>query len=146
MIEDPLIDQPMRTKDRSLFAQDWIPKSCFQIKIIKPSRDSFNSSLQELALSRWKRILFTHSFDHPLGQAVTAYWAGIFYKKYPRFFETGAFSCPPLLDENFYSFSLKQSPNFIPPKGFGFGFTEALKKEKLAKMALDQKIGYTDAV
>ena len=124
-VEDPS-SVPIEKEDKNLLAQDWIPFSHFQIKIVKPSRDSAQSLLKELALSCWKRLIFTHSFDHPLGQTAAAFHAGIFYKNHPRFFETGALTHS-LFQIN--SYPLHQGPDFVPPIGFGFGFSDSLKKE-----------------
>jgi len=124
-VEDPNLTQ-VEKEDKNLLAQDWIPSSHFQIKIIKPSRDSTKSLLKELSLSHWKRLIFTHSFDHPLGQTATAFHAGIFYKNHPRFFETGALTHSL---SQIGSYFLQQGPDFVPPAGFGFGFSDSLKKE-----------------
>ena len=128
-IEDPLPGELWDRSDQKLWAQDWIPSLHSQIKIVKPSRDCLNLLIKELGLPRWKRIVFTHSFDHLLGQAVTAYWAGLFYKRHPQFFETGSFTCSPLSPIDSYPLYSKLSPDFIPPAGFGFGFSDSLKKE-----------------
>ena len=130
-VEDPLVsNSAFEKEDRSLFAQDWLPCSGFQIKIVKPSRDSLQDLLKELAFFRWKRLVFTHSFDHPLGQTATAFWAGLFYKNYSRFFETGAFTNSQFVEMDSYPLNPKQGPDFVPPSGFGLGFADSLKKEK----------------
>ena len=120
------IEDPKGPTGFAPLAEDWQADTCAKIKIAKPSRDSIiHLSRQPLA---WKRIVFTHSFDHPLGQVSTAFWAGLFYKFYPQFFETGAFL-------NFQSETIKgyeiesKGSDFISPKGFGFGFSSALKSE-----------------
>ena len=66
-IEDPLADKAFKKEDKNLFAQDWTPCSPVQIKIIKPSRDSLKELPTKEILQKWKRLIFTHSFDHPLG-------------------------------------------------------------------------------
>ena len=142
-IEDPQLEKnSFNPKEKLLFAGDWESSPYFQIRIIKPSRDSLNLLIKQLALFRWKRVVFTHSFEHPLGQAITAFWAGLFYKYYPHFFETGAFvsgagcgqatSTPRLLAsaEEERTYRLEQEGPFKPPQGFGFGFGHSLKKEK----------------
>ena len=129
-IEDPLPEKSSFGKqEQSLFAQDWINSPHFQIKIVKPSRDRLDFLIKELALFRWKRIIFTHSFDHPLGQAISAFWAGAFYKRYNRFFETGAFINTSLEEIASYPINSKTGAHFSPPGGFGFGFSDALTKE-----------------
>ena len=120
-IEDPKAPAP-----RAFSAEDWILCPSSQIKIIKSSRDS----VKDLANSwpRWKRIIFTHSFDHPLGQVISAFWAGLFYKYYPSFFETGAFISSAFERPKNYELQIK-GDSLIAPAGFGFGFSKALKNE-----------------
>ena len=126
-IEDPLEKTFLKKEEKKLFAEDWRVSPHFQIKIIKPSRDSLKDILKGVASSRWKRLIFTHSLDQPLGQVTTAFWAGSFYKSQPSFFETGAFTHSLFKVD---SYPLSQGPEFIPPNGYGFGFTDSLKKEK----------------
>ena len=129
-IEDPRPEKSSFEKqEQSLFAQDWINSPHFQIKIVKPSRDRLDFLIKELAFFRWKRIIFTHSFDHPLGQVISAFWAGVFYKYYNGFFETGAFVNSSLEEIASYPLNQKTEAHFSPPCGFGFGFSDALKKE-----------------
>lgn len=130
-IEDPCSDKGSREeKNQNLFAQDWLNSPHYQIKIVKPSRDRLDLLIKELAFFRWKRLVFTHSFDHPLGQVASAFWAGVFYKNYNCFFETGAFRHFLLPGENSYPLNQSRGPGFSPPSGFGFGFSDSLKKEK----------------
>ena len=136
-IEDPLERIGFKNEEKSVFAEDWISSAQLKIKIIKASRDSFKDLLKGLASFRWKRMIFTHSFDHPLGQVTTAFWAGKFYKVHPSFFETGAFTHPFFKSK---AYPLKAGPKFIPSQGFGFGFGASLKKRKMEKMALKSNI------
>lgn len=127
-IEDP---HPLNLdrKDHPLFAQDWISNPHFQIKIVKPARDSWKILIKEMALSRLKRVVFTHSFNHPLGQVTDAFWTGVFYKNYAGFFETGGLVCSALKEQSLYPLNQKNPALFSPPTGFGFGFGDSLKKE-----------------
>lgn len=128
LIEDPLLEKKLQTAQScNLFAQDWLNSSSFPIKIVKPSKDCLKNLIKQLAFFRWKRLIFTHSLDHPLGQVVSAFWAGQFYKNYSRFFETGAFVSSSLVHVD--SYPLKIQPNFSAPSGFGFGFGDSLEKE-----------------
>ena len=128
-VEDPLVHRNPLKEERKLLAQDWMPSPHFQIKIVKASRDSVKDLLRGLASSRWKRLVFTHSFDHPLGQAVSAFWAGFFYRQYPHWIETGAFLNFQL--EKLQNYKLEsKGDTLIAPQGFGFGFGDSLKKEK----------------
>ena len=128
-IEDPQL-LTFQKKDNQLFAQDWISHFRFQIKIVKASRDDMGLLEKELSFFRWKRLIFTHSFDHPLGQSISAFWSAKFYKNHPSFFETGAFTNFQLLELDSYPLHPKQALFFSPPSGFGFGFSSSLKKEK----------------
>ena len=133
-IEDPLLDKSSLEKsDQSLFAQDWLKSPHFQIKIIKASRDSLKFLIKELACFRWKRLIFTHSLDHPLGQVISAFWAGQFYKNYQIFFETGGLINSSLIEKTDYCLNQKKGPHFLTPSGFGFGFSNSLAKEKWKK-------------
>lgn len=123
-IEDP---DPSSVKKLSLAAEDWL---CFKkapLRILKPGRDFVLRDLKKF-LNK-KRIVFTHSFDHPFGQAINAFWAGCFYKSYPQFTETGG-----LMDfhlKDLKNYPLKKEGLFLKaPKAYGFGFGDSLKKEK----------------
>ena len=129
-IEDPRLKRAsFEQKEKILFAGDWKSSPYFQIRIIKPSRDRLDLLIKELALFRWKRVIFTHSFDHPLGQLISAFWAGQFYKRHNSFFETGGLADLRLKEKAGYPLSQKTGPRFSPPGGFGFGFGSSLKKE-----------------
>ena len=125
------IEDPKEPIDFAPLAEDWSRQSFSKIKIIKPARDSIVNLSQQA--SHWKRIIFTHSFDHSLGQVSSAFWAGLFYKYYPQFFETGAFLNFQLETVKGYEIESRGSA-FIKPKGFGFGFSQALKNENWQKM------------
>ena len=123
-IEDPELSS---IEDESLIAEDWLSLKKAPVRIVKPGRD-FVLNDRAYLLNK-KKVVFTHSFDHPLGQVITAFWAGSFYKSYPSFFTAGGF-----LD--FYLQELKEYPlekegcYLKAPSGFGFGFDKSLKKEK----------------
>ncbi|MGI9548761.1 MAG: hypothetical protein ACR2M7_02110 [Bdellovibrionales bacterium] len=125
-IEDPSLDSQTVNKEDH-FAQDWIP-NLFPIKIAKPSRDSLESILQGVASSRWRKVIFTHSFDHPLGQAASAFWAAQFYLRYPSLFEVSGLKCLSFEDNPFY-FHKTKDPFFEKPEGLGFGFDRLLSHQ-----------------
>ncbi len=133
-IEDPFLDiQKIKEEDCSFFAEDWVFNSRCKIRIVKPTRDCLDGVTKELAFSRWKRIVFTHSFDHPLGQATSAYWAAKFYQIHPSFFETSALKCFAFEENNFY-FHNSKNPFLEIPKGFGFGFDKCLQAENWKRL------------
>jgi len=123
-IEDPIMDT---CAEDWTFAEDWRFQNHFKIKIAKPARDSLLSLIQGVASARWNKIIFTHSFDHPLSQVVSAFWAAQFYKIYPSFFKTSGLKCLAFKDHPFY-FHKSDNPFFSTPKGFGFGFDQQLKE------------------
>ena len=126
-IEDPF-GAPSSGSDSRLFAEDWLLNRAFSIKIAKPARDSLESLTKGLAASRWKRVVFTHSLEHPLGQAASAFHGARFYQNHGFLFEAGAFKCLSFYEEIF-CLNVNPDPVFRPPKGSGFGFGEALKRE-----------------
>jgi len=127
-IEDPLEKTFLTATECRLFAEDWSHPSPFKIKIAKPSRESSQSLYCGLASNQWKRIIFTHSFDHPLGQVISAFNAGKFYQNQNHLFETGAFKCFSLENKDF-EFDKSRGPVFKAPLGQGFGFDEILRKQ-----------------
>lgn len=129
-IEDPIICKNIKQKSTHLFAEDWTSSLTFKIKIFKATRDNFKKLTKDVTRFRWNRVIFTHSFDHPLGQAAAAYRAGFFYKIHSHFFETGAFKNLALCPLKYYQQDHALSPEYKPAAGFGFGFDSALKKEK----------------
>lgn len=123
-IEDP---DPASFKEISLAAEDWL---CFKkapLRILKPGRD-FVLREEKKFLNK-KRIVFTHSFDHPLGQMVNAFWAASFYKSHPQFIETGG-----LMDfhlKELKNYPLKKEGLFLKAStAYGFGFGDSLKQEQ----------------
>ena len=128
-IEDPF-DKPLSFvgDGADVFAQDWIvnPRSC--IRVVKPSRDFLQRIIKDIPARPWKKIVFTHSQETLLGQAVTAWSAGVFYRKYPRFRAVGAFKCFSFKKSRWTS-NGDRTPFFKPPAGFGLGFGYLLEKE-----------------
>ena len=128
-IEDPFKNpENFSGQDSHLFAEDWIsfPRSAF--RIVKPSRDSLDSLMQQIPNRQWRGIIFTHSQETLLGQAATAWQAGTFYKNYPSFRRTGAFKCYSFKKHK-WTLNEKSHPVFQPPSGFGLGYGSLLEKE-----------------
>ncbi len=132
-IEDPFRDSYKMEKNPCFFAEDWRPNDCSKIRIVKPSRDSLESVTKGLAFSRWKRVIFTHSFDHPLGQAASVFWASKFYQIHPSLFETSALKCFAFKKNKFY-FHKTENPFLEIPRGFGFGFDRYLQEENWKRL------------
>ena len=126
----------------SFFASDWKTSvftsglktnPIFRTQIIKPSRDSLRDLYYKLARGLFNRVIFTHSFDHPLGQAISAYWAAQFYKNYPRLFEVSGLKCLKFIENDFF-FHKDRGPKFQAPTGYGFGFDEILEKQNWKRL------------
>lgn len=125
-IEDPFISpSDFKKEGLSFFAEDWIQNPSSFIRIVKPLRDSVS---QISAESRWKRVLFTHGFDHPLGQMANVFLAAQFYKKHPSLKETGGFKCF-AYEDNDFCFRQDRSSHFKLPEGFGLGFQKELENQ-----------------
>ena len=138
-IEDPLPDKATSSESH-LFAQDGIVIPGARIRVIKASRDRYDLLTKTADFSFWKRWIFTHSLNHPLGQAISAFWAGRFYKNHKRFFETGGF-IPPFSLKSAGPYTLNhKGPVFMPPQGFGWGFSQALKKEKWKRLGVRARV------
>lgn len=124
-IEDPFsLLESDRIKNQKWFAWDWVPNKSSQIRIIKPLRGD-----RDFLYPSIKRIIFTHSMDHPLGQVATAFQAGRFYRDYPDYFETCGLKWLSPEKSDFVLHS-NRDPVFHPPFGFGFGFQEELNRQK----------------
>lgn len=132
-IEDPGPHFKYQNRASVRFADDWKTNPFCRTKIAKPSRDYLGKLNSSLARAQFQRVIFTHSFDHPLGQATSAFWAAQFYKIHPAFFETSGLKCLNLKEDEF-SFHQDLGPKFQTPHGFGFGFDEALKARQWERL------------
>ena len=133
LIEDPFSSSlDFQLNPSPLFAEDWNKNPYSSIRIAKPSRDSHSMLVKNKAQSRWSRVVFTHSFDHPLGQVANIFYAAQFYKIYPSLQEIGGFQCL-AYEENEFIIPQLSSSCFIPPSGFGFGFQNVLLKQQWKK-------------
>jgi hypothetical protein len=86
-------------------------------------------------LHRYRKVMFTHSLNHPLGQVAALWEAARFYKKYPALIQAGGFA--KVNSPAFKPFNAVwnwQGSQPKPAPGLGFGFDqqlEALKWERL---------------
>ena len=128
-IEDPFKNPENFSRQNSrLFAEDWIAHPGSAVRVVKPSRDSVDSLVQQLPHRQWKKIVFTHSQETLLGQAATAWQAGGFYKNYPSFWQTGAFKSHSFKKHK-WTLNEKSHPVFKSPAGFGLGYGSFLETE-----------------
>ena len=124
-IEDPFpSDELSGINPDKLFAWDWTPNKFSQIRIIKPLRGD-----KDFLQPSIKRLIFTHSMDHSLGQAAAVFIAGQFYLNHPGYFETCGLKWLSPEKRDFVLHS-NRDPVFRPPPGFGFGFQEELNRQK----------------
>jgi o-succinylbenzoate synthase len=100
-------------------AWDWLPAKNCNIKIVKPTRDNL-----ELVRTD-RRVIFTHSFGHLLGQATSLWTAARFYKRFPNCLEICG-----LMPSEETPLWPHQGPQLMPPKGLGFGLDEMLSTVK----------------
>lgn len=102
------------------------------ILVIKPAIDPLESLIENI---HEKRFYLTTYLDHPLGQSVAAYFAGIFYSHFPNNILTCGLLTHKIYEENPYSIEITTKTNeFSHAKGNGFGFDELLKKEKWQRL------------
>ena len=103
-IEDPAMDDLEGLSGP--WADDWVEQDGAEVVICKPARDA--PEQEDIN----KRIIFTHSLDHPLGQAAALWTAARFYRYYPDRAEVCGLGMGTAM--------LK------PPTGIGFGYGEML--------------------
>lgn len=118
MIEDPWSGPGEDFENPTLLFSDWKENPAWQGKVVKPARHTGELD------PRWRRIVFTHSLDHPFAHACAIWEAARFYKRFPRMFEPCGF----FRSENSSFFSDWKSfgPRLSPSKGSGFGFDDQL--------------------
>jgi O-succinylbenzoate synthase len=117
MIEDPW--RGKGTLEDNRFYSDWVDG--WQGKVFKPARDESFLLQHEF---NFKRVMFTHSLDHPIGQAAAMWEAAKFYQKYPQLRQVCGFS----KTRGFESWDWESvGPRRKPPSGLGFGFDDQLK-------------------
>jgi O-succinylbenzoate synthase len=120
-IEDPYsTSEPCEVPSRLLFS-DWVRNPHWLGRIAKPSR--------EFVMPTGRPIAFTHSLNHPIGQAAAIWEAARFYKRYPQLKQTCGF---PLVEAKAF-----QKCNLLwnrtgailkPAPGLGFGFDAVLRE------------------
>lgn len=119
-IEDPWHGLGGEFEHPSLLFQDWGHDSRWKSRILKPARDICDGG------ETWARVIFTHSLDHPLGQAAALWEAARFYKKRPGLKEVGGFPQDLHSFKDYYHNWQSNGPRRKPTPGHGFGFDEQL--------------------
>lgn len=118
-VEDPVNDGELLT--RGPWAMDWKELLTAPIRVVKPSRDGTEE------LGRFQRVVFTHSLDHPLGQACAAWAAARYYQQKPKQIEVCGLADPGIFEvPDFNKAWPSAGPRMKPVPGTGFGFDEIL--------------------
>lgn len=126
-VEDPTNGEAL--KYDGPWANDWKNQPRAQIRVLKPAREP----LGDLAL--YDRVIFTHSMDHPLGQACAAWTASRFHADHPKKLEVcGLLSSGLYEPEEFSREWSNEGPRMKATGGTGFGFDELLEGLKWEKI------------
>lgn len=140
-VEDPCAEDSLGIDGP--WASDWRSLAEASIRILKPARDKSTrdkwtrdrSSRDKLpqdkvaSLDQYQRVLFTHSLDHPLGQAFALWQAAQSYQLWncsPEICGLAAPECyqPDMFSEYWHS----EGPVMFAPSGLGIGFDEILAR------------------
>jgi o-succinylbenzoate synthase len=122
-IEDPSGD--LRVTTPGPWADDWHRNPESFIKVVKPARDGIEQP------GRYRRIVFSHSLDHSLGQACALWSAARFYLDYPQYADTCGLAAGDVYEPDEFSSKWQtQGARQKPTPGFGFGFDETLESRK----------------
>ncbi len=113
-VEDPTHSEPLTIAGP--WANDWYRQPQARIGIVKPARESVDD------IPLYDRLVFTHSLDHPLGQACAVWTAAQYYAAHPAKREVCGLS------------GIDEGPQMsaIPGTGFGYdGMLNELEWERL---------------
>ena len=109
-----------------------VDPSAFDVLILKPTIQDVAKVMRRYAVLDHPLVL-THYMDHPLGQSIAGWWAYWTKEKFGnRVLECGLQSRGIFEESEFHLSS--DSPQFIPPKGSGWGFDELLCELKWTKL------------
>lgn len=130
-VEDPWSpgDNSKTLNERAPLASDFVLNSQWPIRIIKPARDLFKTSKLH------QRVIFTHSMEHPVGQAFALWFASRFHRDHPQKKEVhGVSPNHPYESFEFSQLWTESGPRPKPPQGQGVGFTDLLKEQRWISM------------
>jgi O-succinylbenzoate synthase len=120
LIEDPYPTQESCQVPSHLLFSDWVVNSNWPGIIVKPAR--------EFIVPTGQPIVFTHTLNHPIGQAGAIWEAARFFKNYPKLKRMCGF---PLVESKvfapFNQLWNRQDATLKPAPGAGFGFDAALR-------------------
>lgn len=109
------------------WARDWFAQSDAKIRIVKPARESTEG------LEHFERVVFTHSLDHPLGQACALWAAARYYARHPERREVCGLAAHAKVD-GFSELWHCTGPRMKPTPGIGFGFDDLLHDLRWEKL------------
>ena len=107
-----------------------VDTKAFRVLVLKPSFQNIPQVVERYTPLA-HTLVVTHSMDHPLGQSIAGWWAyWIKDKLKDRVIECGLQSRDLFEDKGPLSEFLRpiHSPQFIPPKGLGWGFDKPLDR------------------
>jgi O-succinylbenzoate synthase len=120
-VEDPVAQG--RLNLQGPWADDWKPQECARIRVLKPARESL------VDLDVYRRVIFTHSLDHPMGQAAALWTAANFYSLRPKLTEAcGLAGVDAYEKDEFSRLWFCEGPRLKPTMGIGFGFNVVLEE------------------
>ena len=126
-VEDPVREGRLET--RGPWANDWFLQEGASIRVVKPAREETED------LSSYRRVVFTHSLDHPIGQAAAAWSAAKHYTHHPKVMEVCGLTAPLMYEPNAFSQAWScAGPRLKPTPGTGFGFNELLESIKWERL------------
>jgi O-succinylbenzoate synthase len=123
-VEDPIANGNFQTDGP--WAEDFIKKNEFSkvnppVRVVKPMREELEN------LEEYRRVVFTHGLDHPLGQASALWSAAQYYRRHPQQLEVCGLGAPTrYLQSDFSKAWSCTGPRMKPVPGTGFGFDELL--------------------
>lgn len=118
-VEDPLDNADLKIEGP--WANDWKKQSRAQIRIVKPARE------MDADFPTYSRVVFTHSMDHSLGQACSAWMAARYYMRHPKRMEVCGLAATDFFKPDAFSEAwCCEGPRMKPTDGTGFGFDELL--------------------
>ncbi len=106
-VEDPTRGEPAGV---GKWADDWYQQPTSNVKIFKPGHDLLGDT------KKYRRVVFTHAFEHEFGQSYALWVAAKFYRELHISPEVCGFD--------------SGSPRLKPQEGLGFGFDELLLSDK----------------
>lgn len=101
-------------------ASDWLMYQSARVRIVKPARERLEKP--------YARVVFSHSLDHPLGQAAALWSAARHYRNQPQQLEVCGVAAGDWYESEAFSCQWNcTGPVMKPTPGTGFGFDTLLQ-------------------